>query len=105
MKKKPTKPTPEDIQREIKWLEENKLCIRRYSAFHDDLHTKIDAELKTLRENLTEDQIYSKFSEDETAEEFNGDHPLVEAALDVRHWMDGESGYESPSQSWGPLIK
>lgn len=101
------KPSPETVQAQIDWLEENRDKIPQYNAFAESLQDKIDAELEVLKEDLSEDDIYDKSVEEEDAdpEECGRDwsHAQRNSALDVRQWLDGECD-ESPEDNWTPLI-
>lgn len=95
------KPNDEQIQKEIKRLEEIKPRVRHFSMFGDDNHARIQAQIDTLKEGLTEDQIYDRWDgEDEQSPD------LVSEALSARAWADtGETsdGELDLVSAWEPL--
>lgn len=95
------KPDDERIKEEIKKLKELKPRVRRKSMFGDDNHARIEAQIITLEEGLTEDQIYERWPE-EDEESLD----LVSNAVSARAWMDtGETPEGNPDlvTGWEPL--
>lgn len=72
-----------------------KLKVRRFSAFGDDNHTKIDDQIDVLKRRLTEDEIFERLIEDPDRES-----NMVEAA----NWLTGEES-ERPSAGWAHLVQ
>jgi hypothetical protein len=89
--------TQAEVDAEIVALEALKDKIVPRSAFVDNNGARLLAVINTLRADLTEDQIYSRY-------EF--DMMLLDSALDARRWRRGEEdkGTERPSEGW-PLLK
>lgn len=81
------KPNPEEIKAEIEKLRDLKPRIRQYSAFGDDNHAAIGAEILVLEGRLFEDCEHN-----------------LDAALAARSWLDG---YEEtpPSEGWESLVQ
>lgn len=93
-------PTDKEIKKEIAQLKELKPDVRRFNVFNDDNHAKIDAQIRVLEEDLSEDDIY-----DEWPAEDGQDEVLRNSSLDARKWLDGESEDGAPSEGWAILAK
>jgi len=89
-------PVPRQVQAEIAALEAVKAKVPQYNGFGEDNHTAIDAQVWVLTERADNDQIYDAYGED--VEEFR---PLLDAALDALHWMEGDE--PPPSVGWQEL--
>ncbi len=87
-------PTPEEIKKEIKALEEMQPKVKRFSAFGDDHHEAIDAQLDVLKNDLTDDEIDEQY-----------ENHARSNAQDARLWLDGEGDSESPSEEWQGLVQ
>ena len=86
---------------EIKALEDIKPKVRKMSGFGDDNHSKIDAEIAVLKEDLDEDAIYDRWPADDEG----GDNPAeLDSALGARRWMDGEED-TGLAESWEPVTR
>lgn len=82
------KPTAEEIQKEAAALEEMMPRVRRFTAFGDDNHSFIKAQIQVLKRQMSEDEIYSRFDGDDATN-----------AMEARAWIDGQAD-ESPVESW-----
>jgi hypothetical protein len=91
--------TEEQIIAEIAALVALKPKVRKRTAFGDDNHAAIDAQLAVLRERMSSDEVYDAYG-DEDADEF--DQHTFDAALSACDWMTGmlASDEESPAASW-----
>lgn len=106
MPKKPafTKPTTRKVGEQLRWLEKNRSKVRPTSAFGEDHHAAIDVQILVLKGDGTtpmgEDEIFERWSDPEAE-----DSPpnVLESALEVRRWLDGEEK-TSPSENWTPLL-
>lgn len=94
-----TPKTKEQVRSEMEALRELKPRVRRQSAFGEDNHAKIEAQIEVLRDNLDEDAIYERFQDADDPDEMS---PELDAALDARRWMDGENP-EGLAEGWEPL--
>jgi hypothetical protein len=96
------RPTQEEIKQEIKALTELKPRIRPTSMFGDDHHAAMDAQVDVLEHLLREAAIYRAY--DPGDDEDQGRN-VLDAALDARRWLDGESldGAPTLSASWKEL--
>ena len=92
-----TKPTAEQINAEADLLEKMKPNVRKFTAFGDNNHLAIEAQIRVLREGLDEGDIYD-LQEDGEFEERD-----VDVALDAQRWAAGEED-EAPSDGWKPLL-
>lgn len=86
--------TIEEVQQEIKKLEEIKPKVRRLTAFGDDNHKAIEVQIDVLKGTLDENGIYEEYEDD--------DH-LRDNGLEALAWMKGESEIESLAREWATL--
>lgn len=87
-------PTKKKIDSEVAKLKVLLATLPKRNAFGEDIHAKVYAEITVLIEDLYEDEIYDRYDGE----------GLIEAALGVRRWLDGEEEI-SPSKSWAPVVK
>lgn len=66
--------------------------VRRFSAFNDDNHAAIDAQVAVLVGDVLEDDIF---------EEFDGS--VADEAQSAANWMNGESDEASLAESWAEI--
>ena len=88
------------IRAEIEKLEAMKPKVRRYSAFGDDHHAVIDAQVKVLEGLMTSDK-----SQDLLDEDFDGEYvPEIDETLD---WLWGKESDSppAPSEGWLELVQ
>lgn len=90
----------DEIDTEAKKLEEMKPTVRRCSSFGDNHHDAIDAQVRVLRERMSEDDIYSEFG-DEGMDDFAQN--VLDEALEARWWMCGDND-TAPSEAWKDLV-
>lgn len=92
-------PTAKQIEAEIALLEKMKPAVRQYSAFGDDNHASIDAQIEVLNNMFDDDDVYNN------AEEPDGEWPqyVVDSALEAVRWLEGDNE-EPPSDDWKPLL-
>lgn len=97
-----TPKTGEEIEAEIKALNELKPRIQHYSLFGDNW-AKIDMEIRVLEEEMDEDELndyLDKEFEDEAIDK-NEKMELWSTACAVIEWMEGTSFEEEPpSHGW-----
>ena len=74
-----TKPTQKEIDQEIKKLQKMKPKVLAYSAFGDDHHAAIDAQIEMLKGEL----------DDTTNEYYDLSDNIWSSADEARAWMDG----------------
>ena len=77
-----------EVQNEIAKLKLAKTFIPSHSAFGTDNYEIIDAQIRVLEEELTEDEVDEEFDDDVRA-----------SALDAVTWREGDTS-ESPSEGW-----
>ena len=92
------KPTPTEIIAEAKILDTIRPKVPQYSAFNDDNHAAINAQIEVLENRMDLSDIDWK---DDTQEWSRHE---VESAREALDWMDGETE-DKPSDGWMPLIK
>lgn len=96
------KKTIEEIRAEITALKAMKPTVRARSIFNDDNHAAIDAQLRVLAEQMSEDAVYAAYG-DEDADDF--DQHILDSAHHAYLWMSGRPDYEAPSADWMPLVQ
>jgi len=91
--------TEDQINAEIAALVALKPKVRERTAFGDDNHAAIDAQLAVLRERMSSDEVYDAYG-DEDSDEF--DQHTFDAALSAHDWMSGTlaSDEDAPAASW-----
>lgn len=109
MKKKKIPKTEKQIKKEAEALVKLKPQVPMYTAFGDNNHAKIEAEIRVLSDNMSEDDIYDTWpvdgKDDEESLEFERENGHENsAALYVRQWMDGEEE-DGPAKGWAELAK
>ncbi len=87
-------PTPEQVKKEIETLTEMKPKVKRFSAFGDDHHAALDAQVDVLKNDLTYDEIDEQYEYHARAN-----------AHDARLWLDGEGDPETLSEDWENLVQ
>lgn len=92
--------TNEEIEAEIKALTEIKPRVRRETAFGEDNHVAIDAQIRVLRDEMTEEDVIQAHEE---INEWETEH-AYEAARDAAQWLAGKLE-ESLSESWAAIAK
>ncbi|RPJ06418.1 MAG: hypothetical protein EHM36_07000 [Deltaproteobacteria bacterium] len=90
------KPTTEEIKKEIERLETMKPHVRRYSAFGDDHHAAIGAQIDVLRDGLDGDDVWDRFEHEKDN--------VRDAALEAVDWLEDQNEQEAPSEGWKELI-
>lgn len=91
--------TPEAIQNEIAKLKEIQPRIRPRTAFGDDNHAAIGAQILVLELGLDDDGIWDRWPEEEDDAHVRG------AAQEAMCWRDGDEDAELPSDSWAGLVR
>lgn len=98
-----TRPTDQEIEAEIQALKAIKPKVQRFTAFGDDNHAAIDAQIETLEKRFTNDQVYDRYEprgdRDLDLDEGRTEEILM-AALDAMMWRLGESSNGAPSKNW-----
>lgn len=90
------KRTAEEILAEIERLEALKPGVRKITAFGDNNHEAIEAQIEVLRESLSGDDIDLAWGDAGSGEYSEHLHFEAIAAAD---WMNGYSD-EKPSDGW-----
>lgn len=85
--------TNAEVEAEIATLEELKPKVRRLSAFGDDNHAAIGAQVKVLRNRMDEDDAYERYDDEDY---------LADAATEAARWLAGDED-EAPSVGWKAL--
>lgn len=95
-KKKVTSPTQAEIDAEIAELKRLRPLIRPTTFFGDSNTAAIDAEIETLEQHFTHDNIYNHWPREEE------DLRLRDHALEALEWLT--DGGDTPSSSWASLV-
>jgi hypothetical protein len=91
-------PTKEQVTMEIAKLKEMKPHVRHFSAFNDDNHEAIDAQIQVLEEDMDDDGIDENWPDDDQ-------YSIRDAAQAARSWLDGESDTATLSEEWEGLVQ
>jgi hypothetical protein len=100
------KPTDKQIAAEIAALKKIKPKVRARSAFGDDHHAAIDAQIDVLVKRMTNDQVYDRYEPtgDSDIDRDDGrSESIHSSALDALNWRTGDSNDGAPSKSWKEL--
>jgi hypothetical protein len=89
--------TDAEINAEIKKLRDMKPNVRMTSAFGDNHHNAIDAQIRVLDELMDEEDIETIFDDDA--------QNVRDEAYNALQWMLGEDEYDAPSQGWQELVR
>lgn len=95
------KPTAKQIADEVTKLTAMKPTVRRTSAFGDNHHDSIDAQvlvLSAIESYPDEDAIYDEGDNSEWADN------VRDSAIHAWQWANGESEDGAPSKSWKSLV-
>lgn len=87
-------PSYDEIQAEVAKLKEMRPNVRHYTAFGDNNHAAIWAQINVMEEDLDEDDVYSFYDDNEH---------VLGAALAAWEWLCGTEN-DAPSIGWAPLI-
>jgi hypothetical protein len=87
----------QEILDEIQRLEAIKSRVRRYTAFNDDNHAAIDAQIQVLVGRLSLNDIYDSWN-DEDDEDFS--QYVLDCALEAYNWMADSSERAPVSTDW-----
>ncbi len=97
-------PSRAQWSKERETLEKLKAKVPPTSGFGDDHHAGIDAQINVIDGEMTEDQIYGEYGDNDHPDGSNEKpRSVLDAALDCRRWMDGEGG--APSDSWKEITR
>lgn len=89
---------PAEVEAEAQKLIEMKPRVRQQTAFGDDNHAAIEAQIDVLQRLVSEDAIYEMYPDDEA------DAHTRDAAMQAYEWKMGREE-EAPSDSWAPLAR
>jgi len=99
--------TQQEIDQQIKDLEDLKLKMVPRTGFGDDNITAVEAQIKALRDEFDEDDCYEEWpdvedDDDDSLTEIN--RRFRDQALEAVSWMHGESEQDDLCDDW-PLKK
>lgn len=95
--------TEEQVTAEIAALQAIKPKVRQFTAFHDDNHAGIDAQIQVLTDRMDSEQVHDKYLLAAGA----GDHVFFEA-LHASDWLYGLLAIDedkAPSLEWQSLTE
>lgn len=93
------RPKQADIDAEIADLKAIKPKVRQFSMFGDNHHAAIDAQVEVLEKDPPEEEIH------ENADSEGWPDNIRDAAIEARHWLDGEFEYPHLVDAWKELVK
>jgi len=99
------KKTVEEIKTEIEALRAMQPRVRKITAFGDNNHDAVFAQIEVLEKDLEDGDVYDRGEadpDDEDSEPEWTQHE-VDAAIEAIEWRDND-GVESMSESWKPLL-
>ena len=88
--------TEKQIRAEVEILQEMKPKIRHYSGFGEDNHAMVDAQIRVLKDKMTDDQIWDAWPTEEK------DTEIRLNAQEAMRWAKGEEK-NPPHVEWEPL--
>lgn len=93
--------TDAQIDSEIAALKALKPTVRQRTAFGDDNHAAIDAQIDVLLKRMNTDEVFNAYADEEEEGGEVYEH-VFSAALQASDWMTGilASDEDSPSASW-----
>lgn len=99
-----TRKSEDQINAEIAALATLKPRVRKHTAFGDNNHAAIDAQLEVLRKRMDSDEVHDTYG-DENADEF--DQYTLDAALTAHDWMAGllSADEDALADSWAGLAR
>lgn len=95
MAKKKTVPTEKQIKAEIEKLHEMKPFVRQYTAFGDNNHDRIDAQIAALEDMDCDEDVDDAYPEEDQMD-------IASHARDAMNWKIGNEDV-SPSENWKSL--
>ena len=91
--------TPEEIADELKWLKDNKGRIVKVTAFGENNHDAIDAQIEVLNEGMSEEDCYS------AGEDYGWSDRELGSAVGAAQWLAGDDSRQPSAQdNWGGLV-
>lgn len=86
------KRTEEEIKAAIERLKNNKEKTKQFNMFGEDNHKKIDAAIKVISENMSEDELYERY---ENSDEFEDEYTdCFDEAMSAYEWLTGVGDIE-----------
>lgn len=98
--------TTEEIAKCVGELREIKPRVRKQSAFGDNHHDAIEAQIEALMELMDVDDAYSKYEptgDDDIDSDEGRAENVLNAALDAIRWRDETEDY--PVDGWQSLVR
>lgn len=99
------KPTEARIKQEIQKLLTIQPHVVQRSAFGDDHHAAIDAQIAVLEQRMTDDDVYENYPFDNPDAENEAPENVHSAALEAAKWLAGESDEKDLVSSWKELTQ
>lgn len=96
------KPTQEQIDAEIVKLRTMKPTIRERSIFGESNHDAIDAQIRVLEEDMTDDEVYEEW---ENPDDYEENRHVIDAALGASQWLAGDGENDTLSEEWEILVE
>jgi hypothetical protein len=90
------------INEEIAKLKEMKPTVLKSSAFGDNHHDAIDAQIDVLEGSLSRDDIYAHYGDEDT-DEFAQN--VLDSALEAFDWRFEYNEQAAPTEGWKDLVR
>lgn len=88
--------TPNEVSAELTRLAKVRGIIPAHSAFGDDNHAALDAQMGVLRERMTLEEVTARWDCD------NAETYVLSGALNAAEWLRGEGN--APSEEWLGMV-
>ncbi len=88
------KPTQEQVKTEIETLEDMKPKVKRFTAFGDDNHAAIDAQIDVLKNGLNAGDITGQYEGE-----------IFLHANEACTWLKGEYNCDTLSEEWEGFVQ
>lgn len=96
--------TAVEIDAEIAALTAMKPSVRQFSAFGDDHHQAIDAQIETLTHRMDTNAVHDAYGDEAMGDDFSENE--LTAAISASDWMHGLAEDDEPlTADWQTLVK
>ncbi len=79
--------TKKEIEKQIEEIKKAKTTTPARSAFGDDNHAAMDAQIEVLTKGMDADDVYAKW---EDGDNYDKNRNLIHAAESAVEWLDGD---------------
>lgn len=94
-------PTQEQIDAEIVKLRQMMPTVRETSLFGDNNHEAIEAQIRVLEEDMTDNDVYAEWGTEDPEE----NHYIIHSALSASQWLAGDGETDTLAEEWESLVE